>query len=527
MQPRKHMIHLLSLLGLALLLYGRVLPSYFLSDDFCLIGRVVRSGMFSTWGESTGGFLRPVTILSYLIDLFVWDLNPVGFHLTNVLVHGLNGFLVFLIVGRLFQLVKIECASLLAFLTGSLFIALSCHSESVSWISGRTDVLATSFGLGATLCLMTLNRKSSLTLIAGSLALLSISLLAKECAVVLPIVWTVLTLTYFFVSRQAPTLHSISALVGAFVCLIAYFFARKATLGHFIGGYGTEYHISLLRPIVLDNALDYSLRSFLPAPPLNFYSIFHNPAFLLFAIGIVACAVLLRRRCFRSEQGLLLCVMILCFYASLVPVLTMRIGIYDTMGERFLYMPSVFACASLILFIFILSGSRRLTLVLACLLIAAEATALQVINTRWITASYLAREIAREVATHDPKTTVILNIPDNYRGAYVFRNGLGEAATIFLGNCEAQGYRIMVHHDVNSLKASYMPQMRRNSLVFALPAGQRIHQVHDHGFTIRRGPNTVVVADLDQPPPEVNSLIIFCGGSKKPMLRTIDLESGN
>ena len=46
---------------------------------------------------------HPLTWISYALDYAVWGLNPLGYHLTNMVIHGLNAFLIVLLIGRLFR----------------------------------------------------------------------------------------------------------------------------------------------------------------------------------------------------------------------------------------------------------------------------------------------------------------------------------------------------------------------------------------------------------------------------------------
>ena len=70
------------------------LNSYFLSDDFVQIGKVLQRNFAVTWGLAHGGFFRPLFIWSYVVDSWIWQARPFGYHLTNVALHGLNAFLV-------------------------------------------------------------------------------------------------------------------------------------------------------------------------------------------------------------------------------------------------------------------------------------------------------------------------------------------------------------------------------------------------------------------------------------------------
>src|SRR5437868_14630154 len=75
------------LLLLAFIAYSTVLNSYFLSDDFVQIGKVLEGDWSVTWAHETGGFFRPLFVWSYILDSRLWNQNPLGYHLTNTLLH--------------------------------------------------------------------------------------------------------------------------------------------------------------------------------------------------------------------------------------------------------------------------------------------------------------------------------------------------------------------------------------------------------------------------------------------------------
>jgi hypothetical protein len=49
------------------------------------------------------GPYQPVVWLSYAADFLLWGMDPIGFHLTNLLWHCANAALLFLFSRRLFQ----------------------------------------------------------------------------------------------------------------------------------------------------------------------------------------------------------------------------------------------------------------------------------------------------------------------------------------------------------------------------------------------------------------------------------------
>src|SRR5256885_13398875 len=77
---RSPQLYLLGLFLLAALIaFSPNLNSYFLSDDFVQIGKVMHRDFSVSWGQEHGGFFRPLFIWSYLIDSRIWGARPFGY----------------------------------------------------------------------------------------------------------------------------------------------------------------------------------------------------------------------------------------------------------------------------------------------------------------------------------------------------------------------------------------------------------------------------------------------------------------
>jgi Flp pilus assembly protein TadD len=147
---------------------------------------------------------HPLTWLSLELDSELWgyrtpglekssDLQPRGFHLTNVLLHAANSALLFYVF---FGLTGVLWPSAL---TAALFALHPSHVESVAWISERKDVLSTLFGFLALLAYAGYVKRPSVWrygLVAGFLAL---GLMSKPMLVTWPFV--LLLLDYWPLGR--------------------------------------------------------------------------------------------------------------------------------------------------------------------------------------------------------------------------------------------------------------------------------------------------------------------------------------
>ncbi len=153
---------------------------------------------------------HPLTWFSHAIDYQLWGLKPLGHHLSNIIIHSINTFLVFLLVYLLINAVKppessvdirqknpLEIQTLLiSGITALMFGIHPLHVESVAWVAERKDVLCAFFFLlsiifyirHATLS----NGHKFLSNYRLSLLFFALSLMSKPMAVTLPVVLLIL-----------------------------------------------------------------------------------------------------------------------------------------------------------------------------------------------------------------------------------------------------------------------------------------------------------------------------------------------
>ena len=134
----------------------------------------------------------PLAWLSYAGDYALFGLNPVGYHLTNVLLHALNAVLFFRLSAELLkrsfpredESTTIACGAAFAAL---VFALHPLRVESVAWAAERRDVLAGAFSLGALLFYVrAADARDAFRLRALSVACFAGAALSKATAVPLP-----------------------------------------------------------------------------------------------------------------------------------------------------------------------------------------------------------------------------------------------------------------------------------------------------------------------------------------------------
>ena len=94
---------------------------------------------FSSDLAKYSGHWHPLTWLSLMLDHSLFGLNPVGYHLVNLLLHILNTVLLFLILWRMTRVLWPSA------FVAALFAIHPLHVESVAWVVERKDVLSTFF----------------------------------------------------------------------------------------------------------------------------------------------------------------------------------------------------------------------------------------------------------------------------------------------------------------------------------------------------------------------------------------------
>jgi tetratricopeptide (TPR) repeat protein len=172
---------------LTVAVYLPSLDASFVYDDYLYVvdnpmvtGSNVTLGQIVTepfpWRGSSLQWYRPLTILSFRLNAPGGRLSGPAFHGVNLALHLLTTTLVLVWIRRH---VRSDASALLAAL---LFAVMPGHAEAVLWVSGRSELLATTACVAA---LVALGSSSPALRLALPPLLLGLGLAAKESAVVL------------------------------------------------------------------------------------------------------------------------------------------------------------------------------------------------------------------------------------------------------------------------------------------------------------------------------------------------------
>ena len=212
-------------------------------DDTYLIGEnpFFRSPAFAAevfrqhlFTESFSSHYRPVQNLSYMWDYWLWGESTLGYHCTNVLIHTVAAWLLFLLLRRLLAalLKGGDESGIAAFLIALTWLVHPVHNAAVAYIAGRADSLAALFALGAWLAWLRsrdcpgLLAQSALRTVAG------LSALAALCSKEIALVWALLFVLHTLLFDQGTKLRGRLAAIAGLAAVVALYAVLHSLPAH-------------------------------------------------------------------------------------------------------------------------------------------------------------------------------------------------------------------------------------------------------------------------------------------------------
>ena len=249
---RRQWLRYLLLIGFGMGTHAPALQGPFLWDDLylardnpfikspLLILEAFRHYLFP---DTFFGHYRPVQTISYMFDYLVWNTDPCGYHLSNVLWHVAAGILLYRLLLEILGSASL-CAleekdgaappdrqsilSTAAFLIALLWVIHPVHSAAVDYISGRADSLAFFFACGGWLLYLR-GRKAprgiyrwSYYLLGASSAILSL------CSRETGFIWMALFILYLFAFERKTALRRKLAALAFCLILVGLYGALRA-----------------------------------------------------------------------------------------------------------------------------------------------------------------------------------------------------------------------------------------------------------------------------------------------------------
>jgi len=173
----------------------------------------------------SGGYFRPLVTMTVWFDLQIGSEGYYFLHFTNVLLHIISAYLLFLIILNVFRSFKI------ALVISSLFAVNPVYVNAVAWILGRNDLLVGLFILLSFLFYIKYYNKSSVFYFVLHVFSFFLAVLSKETGVVLPIVCVV----YLFLDNRKKliSLSSVSFVLSWVLVVFSWYLLRENAIGDY------------------------------------------------------------------------------------------------------------------------------------------------------------------------------------------------------------------------------------------------------------------------------------------------------
>jgi protein O-mannosyl-transferase len=367
-----------------------------------------------------GRYYRPIVSATYAVDHALWGLKPFGFHLTNILIHVLNCVLLFALLRLIFE-GSVSKFKDYAILIGTLVFAVHpIHTEAVAWVSGRTDSLSCTFFFAAFIYYLKYSKpvESKLSNLVLGLLFYLLALLSKEMAITLP---AVIILYDLVINRMSikQVLSEKSKVYASFILLsVLYLVLRWAVLKDvpqresYFYFYGKDFATALFT--MLQTLPFYFKLAVFPVGMLYHYSGYlpyvnsiAEPTVIFAAAFVIIIGFTVY---YLYKRFPMVSFSLIFFFLTLLPVLNI-VPTMNFMGDRFLYLPSVFLSLVLIAIIikyyFKKNSGMIITLSTALLLVFGFMTVSR--NADWKTNDELFMS-----ADGKPGSVVYVNIGNIY-----------------------------------------------------------------------------------------------------------------
>ncbi|MGE5245196.1 MAG: hypothetical protein ACM3SQ_13280 [Betaproteobacteria bacterium] len=393
----------------AIALYLPVLSVGFLSDDFVL----ARHARLAEFGAFNPDAFRPLPLIAWDLLLAVGG-GASSIHVLNIVLHGLVAYLTVRIasafVGRAW-----------AIAAGLLVLTFPLAPEAVAWSSGVFDVAATCLVLSTIVVARGYDRTPSVCRRLAFFAFGAAAVLCKETALVLP----ALILLDALARRSFPkgiVLDSSILMAAAGTIGVVRLAFASATIKQPITKYLVQRWIfetvgALVAPMHID--------------------VIRSRPLLPVAEALVLLGLLTLFLAGRHGTGVLRAAGAYAAFglSATLPAITIFIVAPDLQQSRYVYLAAI--GYAVVLVICAASVARTNTLLRAVavavlgVVLAINTTALRAQQRPWVEAGRLRDAVIRAFASdsriHQCPSVVLSDLPDNYRGAYIFRNGAPEA----------------------------------------------------------------------------------------------------
>lgn len=361
------------------------------------------------------GFLsdywRPMILIVFSTAWHLWQDNPLGYHLINIVLHISNAILLF------FILKKILKKDNLSFLIVLIFLIHPVQTEAIAYVSGIGDPLSVFFVfLSATFFIKFLEKLKGKFLIISTIFFV-LALMSKETAIITPFILFLIGLFYFDKQPFKKKIQKILIYLMPLIIIAVIYFGLRLTVLNFKNTLNLYNEENLFT-----KRLDIRILTFFKTLPFYFNFMFlpldlhmerqieipksiFDPIVLL---GIFIASLLIFLLVEYFDKDYVFSFGIIWFFITMFPVSNILIPVSGLLYEHWLYLPLIGIFLSLLwIFTKLLEEHRLEKIGLVILIIFLIFLALRTVIRNFTWNDPVA--FYQQIIQHNPKSYRIWN----------------------------------------------------------------------------------------------------------------------
>ncbi len=331
----------------------------FTQKGFAGIWEILSTESFSGYfGEQKdllqGARYRPLSIVTFAMEQSIFNGSPGVSHFINALLYGVNGWLLYRVLHRLFPSKQDRWWWSVAIIGTLIYMVHPIHTEAVANIKGRDEIMTFSLSLATILWLIKWDEKKKWVYAGAACFTFFLGLLSKENAITFLAIIPVI----FYVIRRHIFKKSLFLIWPLLLTTVVYLFVRWSVIGYllepgkeildlmnnpFADMNGSQKYATIFFTLwkyiqlsIIPSALTHDYYPY-AIPILEWSDIRAWAPFLLYIVlGVMTIYGIWKRK--KWSLGLVF------FLASLTIVSNIFVGVGTFMNERFIYISSAGSC---------------------------------------------------------------------------------------------------------------------------------------------------------------------------------------
>lgn len=468
LKPSFNWSHIVIIIMVGTLAYLPTLNLPLLSDDYDSLHKILHFSIFH------GNWFRPLTDFSLLINFKIGGQTPFGYHLFNLILHLANTIIAYFLLLRIFKLLSpANSPSKQSILLFSILFLVSFNNlETVSWVVARGALLAYFFmGFSWLQYIKYLENKRIRHTLTSS-ALFFTSMLAYESTWIFPIILFIFNL---LILKELKTKQSIKFITPTLITFAIYLILRTMASSQVIGTYGLEKLTGDSFFNLLLNAIKI-LSRLVVYPTGNLWLTTSFSTILLLAFIIITSKIIKTKKV--SLPNFIMITLML--FVSVMPIIGIGIDSRDGEGGRYLYLPNFFFAITGVFISNYTFLEKLKTRVIIWIAIIYNTVFLIIGHNNWQISGQIRKEVLTELKNHQDEGHILIkNLPGDYNGAFVYRNGLHK--NLILNDLENLSGKIHIKNSV---------ELKQNNLTNSNPL-ELISRPYINIFTQREYENGI------------------------------------